>query len=1408
MKKGVALTILLLISLSIFSNELKFYIDVDKEIQNNNFNYEHSKIGELYIQKILDLGTGKKIEKIEYKVLSFQKKRYKVKGENPEISLDKTERFVLKEVNDYVEITSIASVSNHKFLLIKVYPYIESKNKDFSVKVVEIIVKYNDSSQNGKSSYFDRFLFGEKSKGIDLLNKSTNTDLLIITKNSYVEYFKDFINISRAMGFSTEIVSIEDIYDNMSGSDEQEKIRNFVKKIYLEKGLRFLILGGDIEIVPTRFVLSNMTYYSGLYPSDIYYGDMDGDWNSDNDDIIGEISDIEDGFLDIAVTRLPFSNEKELNNILQKFKNYIFKMGRFHLKKFLHAGASLFTNLSDGSGQLMTNNLLNQYEFSNYLNFTLFSPLVDTFHTFPYYQGNMQLNRSTFSQKISEGYYFINHIDHSTEYFLGTGLMETKTEYSNWDTIEFESNDSIYSILFSLGCSSNSFDKLSISKAFLNSKDSPIISYTGFVRTGWTSAENYMKKFWKRTLSDSTIFLGEVILFSNLDDNIYFRTAINTLGFPNLPIFSNFIDTFTIVEKSIDDSIRYNIVDSKGKRSNFLVTLFSKDRIIFRGLTDLNGKVSFPKPIGDTVLYVGIFSKDHRLKIDTISVEKTDLNIETSLVSDTNLVAFKIKNLSNSKLVLKDLKLFKDSPYIYINDTFTDLEINGNDSIVKFVEYRRDLISDFLTTESISVSALINDKKYIDSSFINFENDSFKIKYFAHEKNYLNLSFLNVSSNYIDSLKIVIKNSDKNMTIIDSTFFFGDVKNDSIVQLNDIKFKYNGNPSYIDTSFMKIYFTMKNDTDSIIFRFSKNDTPLTLQLSQTAKGIKISHNHPEYLCDVYKIDNDKNIFIKRMKIDETFFVDTNIVLGENRYFGIFYDNIERTLDTTEIHSVYIKTKVERSKKLVAGSYFGKLNGKSLFSKSSFNYADFNNDGKNEILLLSDDGRVMIVNQDLQEITPFTLITNPYQETTPAIGDVDGNGFYDIVIANGYFNSDTSGFLILNPFSRDAKILPIKGFGVFTSSPVLEDINDDGKSEIIIGTSSGLHVFDFNLNLLFSKSIVNVCGISVSTKIGKIFVNDYYGKIYSYDFSGNLLSGFPKNLNHLTFSPLIVSDLDNDGFEDIVITTIDNYIFVVKENGDLKEGFPFYTSSPNYSSPRIADIDGDGKKEIISLDKNGYIYMLNYKGERVSSTYIGSGENYYNEPLIYDFDGNSQPDIILFTKNGYLISFSSDLKSCDTLLSLNSNFTSAPLVISFDNSDDYKLVSKDLSGEVFIIDNICLGYKKVLFGKTFYDRQNRSYVSGEVLRLNTSDNIDDYKQIKKLKVEYRLKERKFFIMNNIYENVSIDFYNITGSLVFSKRIERNDNYSSFDFNFPNGKYIYIIKFNEKVLSKDKILVLKK
>lgn len=102
-------------------------------------------------------------------------------------------------------------------------------------------------------------------------------DLLIITSNSLKSGFEPLKQVHDSRGVKTMIYTVEDIYNNYPGVDDAEKIRNFIKHAYNTYGIEYVLLGGDHEIVPARYLYSGN--WLGNLPSDLYYAGLDGDWN-------------------------------------------------------------------------------------------------------------------------------------------------------------------------------------------------------------------------------------------------------------------------------------------------------------------------------------------------------------------------------------------------------------------------------------------------------------------------------------------------------------------------------------------------------------------------------------------------------------------------------------------------------------------------------------------------------------------------------------------------------------------------------------------------------------------------------------------------------------------------------------------------------------------------------------------------------------------------------------------------------------------------------------------------------------------------------------------------------------------------------------------------------------------------
>lgn len=116
-------------------------------------------------------------------------------------------------------------------------------------------------------------------------------------------------------------------------NDTAAKIRNFIRYANQKWGTRYVLLGGDVEIIPVRKLYVNLSdWYSGYVgevpiegwiPSDLYFGCLDGTWNDDLDKRFGErknysMDEEADFIAEVYIGRAPVDNKYEVATFVNK----------------------------------------------------------------------------------------------------------------------------------------------------------------------------------------------------------------------------------------------------------------------------------------------------------------------------------------------------------------------------------------------------------------------------------------------------------------------------------------------------------------------------------------------------------------------------------------------------------------------------------------------------------------------------------------------------------------------------------------------------------------------------------------------------------------------------------------------------------------------------------------------------------------------------------------------------------------------------------------------------------------------------------------------------------------------------------------------------------------------------------
>ena len=131
----------------------------------------------------------------------------------------------------------------------------------------ELLGSYNMADKNGVKAY----------------------DLLIITTPTLASSFEPLKDYHDTTGILTEIHTTSDV-----GSTNPDAIRDYIADRYTNDGISYAIIGGDDDVIPAkdlyvRSSASGEVEYN--MPSDIYFGCIDGTYNSDGDGYWGEPTD-------------------------------------------------------------------------------------------------------------------------------------------------------------------------------------------------------------------------------------------------------------------------------------------------------------------------------------------------------------------------------------------------------------------------------------------------------------------------------------------------------------------------------------------------------------------------------------------------------------------------------------------------------------------------------------------------------------------------------------------------------------------------------------------------------------------------------------------------------------------------------------------------------------------------------------------------------------------------------------------------------------------------------------------------------------------------------------------------------------------------------------------------------------
>ena len=515
---------------------------------------------------------------------------------------------------------------------------------------------------------------GGPPKMMTSLSPMSPVDYLIITSSSLVSSFDELVAWKRTKGTRTEVLSLDSIIQNYSGNTTQLKIKNCLYDYYLNRGLKYVLLGGDNTVIPVQNCFAEvMTEEDSLsitnMPSDLYYACFGGcfGWDNNSNGIYGEVADGVDFSPSIYVSRLPIRTQEHVTAYLDKLlcyeKNPLSKLWHDNI---LMAGCQLddspagLHSDAEGKADSLYNNYILPYWSGNRIKF------FDTYTDFP--DGKRyQLNTSNLQTQLQKGYTFLEMGTHGEE---KEWSLENSSFYHDTEASVLQNEG--FTIITTVACLTNAFDSSHVnfpdpclSEAFIRNPNSGVIAYLGCSREGFTStgdslltnSYSYEKDFYKILFCNSKRFrnYAEIVAIAKMHninscgtdgEDRWVQLGLNPVGDPEMPIYTYAPVEFDNCAISFIDS---GIVVSTGTDSCTICVMSTADN----GATyyDVRNYVSsavFPNIEGE--VSVCITKHNHVPKIviagPVINIQNENILDSRTYVADSVKIG---KNVTDSK---------------------------------------------------------------------------------------------------------------------------------------------------------------------------------------------------------------------------------------------------------------------------------------------------------------------------------------------------------------------------------------------------------------------------------------------------------------------------------------------------------------------------------------------------------------------------------------------------------------------------------------------------------------------------------------------------------------------------------------------------------------------------------------
>lgn len=450
-------------------------------------------------------------------------------------------------------------------------------------------------------------------------NKDINGDLIeIYNEKTMIDVFQEMADWKTQQGIPAILVSIDTINEQYLGSDLQEKIRNFLLDVYFEYGSMYVLLGGDVNIIPERMLNDG-------YPSDMYYSAVGFNFDTNFNGLFGDNSDSKPYNIpsNFYIARAPVENVKEAEIFLQKTIQYE-EMGNMSYSERGYINNLVTMDYHTNSAAIMEKyfgatydgllygiyqNNIKGWRSNNFNDYNVFSHSNDGWQNYfmPLSRANALecfggIIPKSLDNGTGEHAHIIYHCDHSGYTTLGTNTENN--ESITREDVDCFTNSPFYNIIFTNGCKPAEFQKDCIVERFLNNPNGGAVAVIASSANSWGGSEYirfandtgtnsmlsdlYYLNWGNQIKLPSCYTLGVIHINYRYDGYIY-QTKNHLFGDPTLPVWTRIpldltvIASLTDTNNSLDKTLTVSVsgMDYAQYATNDVMVCVMKDNEVY-----------------------------------------------------------------------------------------------------------------------------------------------------------------------------------------------------------------------------------------------------------------------------------------------------------------------------------------------------------------------------------------------------------------------------------------------------------------------------------------------------------------------------------------------------------------------------------------------------------------------------------------------------------------------------------------------------------------------------------------------------------------------------------------------------------------------------------------------------------